>query len=106
MADDVDVGPVGLGQMQPIFEAVSKRYKIPVSLIRARGQTATQLEARQLSIWLTCKLTRLSMEEIGKVIGKGKTSIGLARARIDRLRSDEPFMAKMSEELLAELRQA
>lgn len=109
MADndqDVTEVPVGLGQMQPMLEAVAKRYKLHVGMMRARGKTATVLEARQLCCWLAVKLTRLSKEEIAQVFGKHKTSVGLAVSTIDQLRKREPSVLRMSDELLAELREA
>ncbi len=109
MADDdqgvTDV-PVGLGQMQPMLDAVAKRYKLHVGMMRGGGQTATVLEARQLCCWLAVKLTRLSKEEIGRVFGKHKTSVGLAVAAIERIRGREPSVLRMSDELLQELREA
>jgi hypothetical protein len=98
--------PVGLGQLEPILQAVSREYKIPAAMLRSRLQTATVLEARQLCYWLACKLTRLSKEEIGRVFDKGKTSVGLGVASIERLRESEPSVLTMSDRLLQELRAA
>lgn len=109
MADndqDVTEVPVGLGQMQPMLEAVAKRYKLHIGMMRGRTRTATVLEARQLCCWLATKLTRLSLEEIAQVFGKHKTMVGQAVSAINQLREREPSVMRMSEELLAELREA
>lgn len=103
MAEETDMVPVGLGQLEPILEAVSREYKIPVMLLRARRQTAMVLEARQLCYWLARKLTRLSLEEVGAVFDKHKTSVGLGVASIERLRETEPTVLSASERLLQEL---
>lgn len=91
--------------MEPIFAAVSRKYRIPKHIICAPGKTPMQLEARQVCCWLASKLTRLSPVEIGEAVGRGRSAAGQALARIERARADEPTVAKLTDELLIELRQ-
>jgi chromosomal replication initiation ATPase DnaA len=91
--------------MQPIFEAVSRKYRIPVRAMVGPGKTALQLEARQVCCWLASKLTRLSPKEIGETVGRGRTAVGQALARIERCRAEESFMLEITNDLLAKLQQ-
>jgi chromosomal replication initiation ATPase DnaA len=96
--------PLALGLMQPIFDAVSRKYRIPESAIRGPGKIPMQLEARQVCCWLASKLTRLSPAEIGKTVGRGRTAYGQAVARIERERSTEPLVMELTDALLNQLR--
>lgn len=96
--------PVGLGPMEPIFAAVSRKYRVPQRVICGPGKTSLQLEARQVCCWLASKLTRLSPVEIGEAVGRGRTAAGQALARIERLRQSEPTILALTNELLSELK--
>jgi len=91
--------------MQPIFAAVSRKCRIPESIIRGPGKTPMQLEARQICCWLASKLTRLSLLEIGEAVGRGRTAAGQALARIERERAQEPLVRVLTDALLQELRE-
>lgn len=91
--------------MQPIFAAVSRKFRIPEHVIRGPGKTPMQLEARQVCCWLAARLTRLSPREIGEAVGRGRAAYGQAVARIDRERAAEPLVLQMTDALLQELQQ-
>lgn len=101
-----DAKPVVLDHMRPIFEAVSRKYRIPVPLMLGPGKSQLQLEARQVCCWLAFKLTRLSPLAIGEAVGRGRTAAGQAKASIERLRADEPLVLSMTNALLAELQES
>lgn len=107
MNDALDPEPMGLQQMQPIFEAVSRKYRIPVHSIVGPGKNPLAAEARQVSCWLGSKLTRLTPKEIGRTIGRGRSAVGQALARIERLRSDDDqkILIELTDALLAQLQQ-
>ena len=74
-----------------IIEEVGKFYDIEESALRGMGRTKETNKARQIAIYLTRQLTKLSLADIGKEFGdRDHSTILHSITRVDNLCKEDP----------------
>lgn len=106
MTDDVAREDLpGFGVMRPIVEAVIREYKMSEAALVAPGKSPTPAQARHVCAWLADKLAvRLSIGEVGAVLGRSKNAMGVGVAAVERLRKTDRWIKDLTDRLLVELR--
>ena len=77
--------------MNLLLEAVQKHYGLKPKELLGRSKVRTIVLARQLGMYLTRKLTPLSLEQIGlRFGGRDHTTVLYAQQRIERVLNENP----------------
>ena len=74
-----------------IIEEVGKFYEIEESALRGMGRTKETNKARQIAIYLTRQMTKLSLKDIGKEFGdRDHSTILNSISRVEKLCKEDP----------------
>ena len=87
-----------------IIEEVSRFYNIEEEAIRGQGRTKETNKARQIAIYLTRTLTKLTLTEIGKEFGdRDHSTILHSVSRIEKLCKEDPEIEEIIKDLRANI---
>jgi chromosomal replication initiator protein len=91
-------------QISEILEAVSKRYGTRLQELLGRKRTRSISHPRQIAMYLTRKLTPLSLEEIGMHFGgRDHSTVLHAERTIENERAADPELARILSTLISQL---
>ena len=100
LKDTSDILPTA----EVIIEEVSQFYNIEESAIRGHGRTKETNQARQIAIYLTRNLTKLSLTEIGREFGdRDHSTIIHSVSRIEKLCKESPEIEETVKDLRANI---
>ena len=87
-----------------IIEEVGKFYDIEESALRGHGRTKETNQARQIAIYLTRHLTKLSLNDIGKEFGdRDHSTINHSIGRVEKLRKEDPEIEEIVKDIKANI---
>ena len=96
LKDTSDILPTA----EVIIEEVGKFYDIEESALRGHGRTKETNKARQIAIYLTRQLTKLSLADIGKEFGdRDHSTIINSVKRIEILRKEDPEIEEIIKDI-------
>ena len=100
LKDTSDILPTA----EVIIEEVGKFYDIEESALRGHGRTKETNKARQIAIFLTRQLTKLSLAEIGKEFGdRDHSTILHSISRIEKLCKEDPETEEIVKDIKANI---
>lgn len=86
-----------------ILEKIAAYYAISVEDIRGKGKTKLVAAARQVSIYLMRKLTGLTLEEIGGVLGRDHSTVLYSIRKIEDSLGTDPELADTVRDITANI---
>jgi chromosomal replication initiation ATPase DnaA len=95
-----------------VVELVARACGIPVELVLNRARAADVARARQLAVYLIHVMLQRPFKDTAQLVGRDRTTVAYACARIEDEREDPAFDAEVSrleamiEEQMIEIRRA
>lgn len=77
-----------------LLEIVAEDQAVDAAAVRAGGRRAEIARARQIAMYLTRRLTTLSLKEIGAFFGRGPSTVTFAAARVECLVEVDPAVRR------------
>lgn len=90
---------------ETIQRVVAYKYSVDVKELKGDRRTASIALPRQLSMYLCCVMTEMSLKEIGRAFGgKDHTTVLHAREKIKKQVEEDPFFLEVVNKLQSDIR--
>jgi chromosomal replication initiator protein len=99
LRDVADQDPSRAVNIDRIQRIVAERYDIRMSELLGRGRPKMVAEGRQVAMYLTREMTKISLVEVGQAFGKRDhgTVIHAVKVVVARMEKDDAFRTMISE---------
>lgn len=90
--------------IKDIEEVVAETYGVTVEELKSKTKTDRVASARQIAMYLACKLTDMSLPEIGEIFKRDHATVIYARDKIEKMLHSDPFLSEQINSLINKIK--